>query len=95
MTAGARPRDLVYQTLRREQPAVCPYYIWVSKEMVAPLAEHYGAKQFIGHAADITIFAGSYTALKEIVALDVSEDGDRFVDEYGTHFRRANIKQVE
>jgi uroporphyrinogen decarboxylase len=63
--------------------------------MVAPLAEHYGAKQFIGDADDITIFAGSYTALKEIVALDVSEDGDRFVDEYGTHFRRGNIKQVE
>jgi len=95
MTAGARPRDVVYRTLRHEQPAACPYYIWVNKEMIAPLAKHYGTEQFIGSANDITIFAGSYTALKEVLALAVSEDGDFFVDEYGTQFRRGNIHHVE
>ena len=37
-----KPRDVVYQTLRREQPDVCPYYIWIDPAMVGPLARHYG-----------------------------------------------------
>jgi len=95
MATSATPRAIIAQTLRHEQPAVCPYYVWVSEEMRAPLAEYYGAEQFIGHANEITIFAGSYTALREVVARTVWTSGDRFADEYGIRYRQGNIKHVE
>ena len=43
-------REAVFQSLQFQQPDVCPYYIWVSDAMAAPLAEKYGAEQFIGPA---------------------------------------------
>lgn len=95
MNKKLTPRDVVYQTLRFEQPEVCPYYIWVDKDMVPPLARHYGAEQFIGPPHGTRSFIGSYTVMREITALPVTEHGDHFIDEYGVEFRRGSIPHVE
>jgi uroporphyrinogen decarboxylase len=95
MNSELSPRDLVYQTLRYEQPDVCPYYVWVDKEMVPPLASHYGSESFIGPTDGTSNFVGSYTALREVIARPVTENGDLFVDEFGVEFRRGSIPHVE
>ena len=95
MNKKPTPREVVYQTLRFEQPDVCPYYIWVDKDMVPPLARHYGAEQFIGPSDGTRSFIGSYTVLKEVTARAVTERGDRFMDEFGVVFRRGSTLHVE
>ena len=95
MNKKATPRDVVYQALRFEQPEVCPYYIWVDKEMVPPLARHYGADQFVGPSNGVRSFLGSYTVLKEVTALPVVDSGNRFIDEFGVEFRRGSTLHVE
>jgi uroporphyrinogen decarboxylase len=75
------------------QPEVCPYYIWVDEELVAPLSRHFGEDQFLGEGT--RTFAGSYTAMVEIKALPVEDHGDWFVDEYGVHYRRGSTLHVE
>lgn len=90
-----KPRDVVFQTLRFEEPDVCPYYIWVDPAMVPPLARHYGPRRFIGPAGGTQSFVGSYTVLKEVAALPVAENGDRFIDEFGVEFRRGSTLHVE
>ena len=41
-------REAVFASLRFEQQEPCPYYIWVDDKMVPPLAERYGAENFLG-----------------------------------------------
>ena len=88
-------REIVYQSLRFEQPAVCPYYIWIDKEMVRSLSEIYGAENFLGPAGGTKTFAGSYTSMAEILALPVRDSEDRYTDEFGTEFRRGSILHLE
>lgn len=95
MGKAAAPRDLVFQSLRFEQPATCPYYIWIDKAMVPPLAAHYGEKQFIGPVDGTRTFAGSATAWMEILALPVEDHGDWFIDEFGARIRRGAAIHVE
>lgn len=95
MSKTPTSRDIVYQTLLFEQPDVCPYYIWVDREMVPPLAEHYGAEQFIGPSDGTKTFVGSYTVMKEVFAQPVVDSGDRFTDEFGVEFRRGTTLHVE
>ena len=95
MSESIRPRDAVFQSLRFEQPAVCPYYIWVDKAMVPLLTGRYGADAFVGPVDGTRTFAGSYTAWVEILALPVEDHGDWFVDEFGARVRRAAAIHVE
>jgi len=95
MSELIRPRDVVFQTLRFEQPSVCPYYIWVDKAMVPALAERYGAEMFVGPPDGTRTFAGSYTAWMEILALPVEDHGDWFLDEFGARIRRGAAIHVE
>jgi len=95
VSSNPRPRDVVCQTLRFEQPEVCPYYVWVEKEMVPPLAAHYGAERFIDHGDGTCTFDASYTAWRNILALPVAESGDTFVDEFGCRLRRWAAFSVE
>jgi uroporphyrinogen decarboxylase len=67
----------------------------VDADMVEPLARHYGADQFIGPPGGAATTAGSYTVLTEIKAQPVSDDGSRFVDEYGVEYRRGAALHVE
>ena len=89
------PREVVYQSLRFEQPEVCPYYIWVDNQMVPPLSRHYGAEAFVGPSEGTRSFVGSYTVLKEVTALPVVDSGDRFTDEFGVEFLRGSTLHVE
>jgi len=95
LKAKPAPREIVCQSLRFKQPDVCPYYVWVDKEMVPPLARHYGPASFLGPSNGIQTFFSSYTAWKEIVARPVADSGDRFVDEFGIEFRRGSTLHVE
>ncbi len=95
MSGRPTRRAIVHQSLRFEQPEVCPYYIWVDPDMVPPLAEHYGAERFIGPAGGMKSFIGSYTVMREVTARPVVDNGDRFVDEFGVEFRRGSTLHVE
>ena len=94
-TMTLKPRDVVYQAIRFEEPTPCPYYVWVHPEMVPPLAQRYGADQFFGAADKTQSFAGSYTVLTEINALPVWDNGDRYVDDYGVEYRRGAVLHVD
>ena len=89
------PRDVVYQSMRFEQPDVCPYYIWIDKDMVGPLSEVYGPESFVGPEGGTKTFAGSYTAMTEITALPVSDSGDCYTDDFGARFQRGSIPHLE
>ena len=89
------PRDIVCQSMKFEQPEVCPYYIWIDKDMVGPLSEIYGPENFIGPEGGTKTFAGSYTSMTEISALPVSESGDCYTDDFGAEFRRGSIPHLE
>lgn len=88
-------RDLVFQALRFEQPPRCPYYVWIHADMVPPLAAHYGADQFIGPPGGTATYAGSDTAMTEIEAQIVKDDGTSYVDEYGVTMRRGAALHAE
>ncbi|HOW68963.1 MAG TPA: uroporphyrinogen decarboxylase family protein [Phycisphaerae bacterium] len=87
-------REVVYQAIRFEETDVCPYYIWVDKEMVPELARHYGQDSFVGSPDGTRTFAGSYTIMRDVTARPVIEKGDLFTDEFGTEFRRGNVLHV-
>ena len=88
-------KDVVYQSLRFEEPQVCPYYIWINDEMIEPLSEIYGAESFFGPEGGTKSFAGSYTVMTEIGSLAVSDSGDLYTDEFGTEIRRGSAMHVE
>ena len=90
-----QPRDAVFQALRFEQPESCPYYIWVDAEMVGPLAEIYGPERFLGPAGGGRAFDGSFTAMREVTAQPVWEEGECYEDEYGARFRRGSILHLQ
>ena len=92
MTSG---REIVYQSLRFEQPEFCPYYIWIDNEMVAPLSEIYGAENFIGPEGGTRTFSGSCTAWTEIMALPVEDLGEYYTDEFGAECRRGSTLHLE
>lgn len=89
MSTTTNRRDAVYASLRFEQPEHCPYYIWVDDQMVSSLASRYGEEQFIGAPGTTRTFAGSYTAMTEVVALPVEDKGETYVDEFGAMIRRG------
>ena len=89
------PREVVFQSLGGVQPEVCPYYIWIAKDMVEPLAAHYGEELLLGQPGGACTIAGSYTAMTEITSLPVEDQGEYFVDEYEVKFRRGSILQVK
>ncbi len=89
------PREVMLQTLGFQQPGVCPYYIWVDDAMVPPLAQKYGEDQFIGSAGSTRTFAGSFTAMTEVVARPLEEQGECYVDDYGVTYRRGSTLHVE
>ena len=95
MSAVPSRRDVVYASLRFEQSEPCPYYIWVDERMVPLLAETYGAESFVGEPGTTRTFAGSYTAMTEVAALPVEDQGDVYVDEYGAAIRRGEALALE
>ena len=90
-----RPRDIVFRALRFEESATCPYYVWVDAAMVGPLSDVYGPERFLGPAGGTRTFDGSFTAMTEIRALPVWEEGEFYRDEYGTRIRSGSIMHVE
>jgi uroporphyrinogen decarboxylase len=82
-------REAVFAALRFEEQRPCPYYIWVDDAMVPPLAACFGAKNFVGAAGTTRTFAGSYTAMTEVAALPIEENGDCYVDDFGARIRRG------
>jgi uroporphyrinogen decarboxylase len=89
MSAVLDRRQAVFAALRFEQQTPCPYYIWIDDRMVSSLAERYGAENFVGAAGTTRTFGSSYTAMTEVAALPVEDDGDSYVDEYGAGVRRG------
>jgi uroporphyrinogen decarboxylase len=82
-------REAVFASLRFEEQRPCPYYIWIDDAMVEPLAARFGAENFVGVPGSTRTFAGSYTAMTEVAALPIEEEGDCYVDEYGAKIRRG------
>ena len=95
MAAEIQPRDVVVRAMQFEQPESCPYYIWVAPEMVGLLAEIYGPERFLGPAGGTRTFDGSFTAMREIAAQPIWEEGEHYEDEYGARLRRGSILQLE
>ena len=95
MTTSSSPREVIYQTLRFEQPERCPYYIWVDDAMVPLLADRYGPESFVGAPGTTRTFAGSYTAMIDLGALPIEDHGDWYIDEFGTTIRRGAVLHVE
>lgn len=89
------PRERVQQALRFEECRPCPYYLWVDDAMVPCLAERYGAESFLGGAGTTRTFAGSCSALTEIVARPLEDHGSWYVDEFGATVRRGAELHVE
>jgi uroporphyrinogen decarboxylase len=82
-------QEAVYAAIRFEESETCPYYIWVDNQLIASLSERYGADQFVGLPGTTRTFAGSYTAMTEVTALPVQDQGGSFVDEFGASIRRG------
>jgi uroporphyrinogen decarboxylase len=83
MTAPILPRDRVLQALRFEQPDICPYYIWVDPEMMAPLGRHYGV-------ADVK--AGiicDHQVMREVQPLRRRLSPTSFQDDFGAVWHEA------
>ena len=95
MKVGTQARDVVLRAMRFEQTETCPYYIWVDADMVDALDEIYGRDRFLGPAGGTHTFDGSYTAMMDLHALPISEEGEYFEDEYGTKLRRGSILHLE
>ena len=95
MTTTPDRRAAVFQTLRFDPPPQCPYYTWIEHDMLAPLAEHFGEDQIVTAPGSPPTFAGSYTAMTEITALPVDDQGDYYVDDYHVTFRRGSTLHVE
>ena len=95
MQTETQPRDEVARTLRFEELAPCPYYIWVDPGMLEQLGAVYGPERFLGPPGGTTTFDGSCTAMTEITALPVWERDECYEDEYGARIRRGSILQLE
>lgn len=95
MVASLDRRAAVFHTLDFKQPSECPYYIWVDDDVVPLLAEHFAEDQFVAAKGAPTTFAGSYTAMTEITAQLIEDQGECYVDDYGVTFRRGSALHVE
>ncbi|MBM4459561.1 MAG: hypothetical protein FJ011_17680 [Chloroflexi bacterium] len=77
------PRCRVLQALRFEQPDICPYYIWVDPEMMAPLARRYGV-------ADVKASViCDHQVMREIAPLRQALSADVFRDDFGAVWQQA------
>ncbi len=81
--AASLPRDRVLQALRFEQPDKCPYYIWVDKEMLAPLAQHYGVSDV--KASIIR----DHQVMREITPLQQRLSSTSYCDDFGAIWSEA------
>lgn len=95
MSNETQARDVVFRAMQFEQTETCPYYIWVDPEMVGPLSDIYGPERFIGSASDTATFDGSFTAMTEVAAQPLREEGDLFEDEFGATLRRGTLLHLE
>jgi len=87
--ASITPRERVLKALRFEQPDICPYYIWVHQDMMAPLAHYYGVDD-----VKATVIR-DHQVMREVLALTQPLSADRYVDEFGTLWRQAAEPYVE
>jgi uroporphyrinogen decarboxylase len=81
--------------MRFEETKPCPYYAWIDPAMVDALAGIYGSERFLGSAGGLITFDGSFTAMTEVKAQPVHDDGEYFEDEYGAKLRRGSILHLE
>lgn len=95
MNNKVQPRDAVLQAMRFEETKPCPYYAWIDPAMVDALAGIYGSERFLGSAGGLITFDGSFTAMTEVKAQPVHDDGEYFEDEYGAKLRRGSILHLE
>jgi uroporphyrinogen decarboxylase len=83
MTEAMLPRDRVLQALRFEQPNICPYYIWVDPEMMAPLGRYYGV-------ADVKASViRDHQVMREVAPLRRRLSANSFQDDFGAVWQEA------
>lgn len=88
VSAGLTPRDLVFQALRFEQPARCPYYIWVDAEMMEPLSRHYGV-------ADVKASViCDHQVMREVRSLKEELSANTYRDDFGAVWQRGSADHV-
>ena len=89
MKAITTPRDRVKNALLFKESDICPYYIWISQEMNKPLADYYGNADFTDN------YIIDHLVMHEIGPVTIPLDNNRFTDEFGTVWKKANIPHVE
>jgi len=83
------PRDRVFQALDHLETDICPYYIWVHDEMIAPLAEHYGNPDF----KEGTIV--DHSVMREVTASQTAPAPGVFRDEFGCLWKQGAALHLE
>ena len=82
-------RDRVYTALSFREPDICPYYIWIDPEMMAPLGSHYRDPDFRDN------YIRDHTVMTEILALKEPVPGGLSRDDFGAVRRQGNIPHLE
>jgi len=82
-------RQRVLNTLSGKESDICPYYIWIDKAMVKPIADYYGDVNF-----QQTIIQ-EHTVMAEVGALQKPLGGDLYEDEFGVTHLEGSIPHVE
>jgi uroporphyrinogen decarboxylase len=77
------PRERVLTALRFEQPDLCPYYIWVDPEMMAPLGKAYG----VTDVKEAVIC--DHQVMREIIPLRRRLSPSSFIDDFGAVWSEA------
>ena len=83
------PKERVLTALGFEQPDICPYYIWVDPDMLAPLAQWYGVDDVKARIIQ------DHQVMREVLALRQPLSGDLYEDEFGTLWRQGAAPHVE
>ena len=73
---GVVPRDLVIAALRFQQTDICPYYVWIHKDMLAPLARQY-------HVDDVRTLIRDSQVMREVTPLTQRLSATSYRDEFG------------
>jgi uroporphyrinogen decarboxylase len=73
----------VLTALRFEQPDICPYYIWVDQDMMAPLGRHYGVSDVKASVIH------DHQVMREVMSLRRRLSPTSFVDDFGAVWQEA------
>ena len=83
------PRQRVIEALNHRVTDMCPYYIWIHKDMVQPIADHYGNPTF---REDYII---DHSVMTEVTSAMDEHAGGKIVDEFGCVWRQGAALHLE